>query len=89
MEGLKQILLNIAIFLTEKKTKALILFIVLNDVSFTIEQVEIAGIIGHNRAGESPLLKGWLKLESRHMSEQQTIAVLLPLALLSQSSYKC
>ncbi len=47
---LKQTLLNSAARLTGKKVEKRPLFKTLDDVSFSIQQGEVVGIIGHNRA---------------------------------------
>lgn len=50
MKGLKQTLLNSAARLTGKKVEGRPLFKALDVVSFSIQQGQVVGIIGHNRA---------------------------------------
>ena len=64
MHGLKQTLLNTAARLTGKKVEERPLFKALDDISFSIEQSEVVGIIGHNGAGKSTLLKILAKIST-------------------------
>jgi len=65
IQGLKQTLLNTAARLTGKQVAERPLFKALDDVSFSIEQGEVVGIIGHNGAGKSTP-PGLLTRISRH-----------------------
>jgi ABC-type polysaccharide/polyol phosphate transport system ATPase subunit len=79
MQGLKQTLLNTTARLTGKKVEERPLFKALDDVSFSIEQGEVVGIIGHNGAGKSTLLKMLAKISTPTRGSVKVIGRIAPL----------
>jgi len=79
MQGLKQTLLNSATRLTGKKVEERPLFKALDDVSFSIEQGEVVGIIGHNGAGKSTLLKLLARISTPTSGNAQVNGRIAPL----------
>ena len=79
LQSLKTTTLNQWRRLTNQPVEERAPFKALNDVTFSVEQGEVLGIIGHNGAGKSKVLKllakmskptsGTIKLKGRRMTE--------------------